>query len=165
MGQYCRAGACAPGADAALWSTLSIPPALLPASEEDKGVVSAVTAVLAPLLAANPAAALLKGPLDPDGPPLADWAAAVVAEFPDVSVSQTPAVETAASTPLPNDGDSDTAVDDGAASAAGEDAAATPRPRRPPLGRLPLLWILLLLPPPPFSSSCLTPHLLQPPCL
>ena len=134
VGQYCRAGARAPGADAALWSTLSIPPALLPASEEDEEVVSAVAAVLAPLLAANPAAALLKGPLDPDGPPLADWAAAVVAELPEVSVPQTPAVETAASTPLPNDGDSDNVVDDGAASAAGEDAAATPEVAAPAVG-------------------------------
>jgi len=123
VGQYCRAGARAPGADAALWSTLSIPPAFLPASEEDEEVVTAVTAVLAPLLAANPAAALLKGPLDPDGPPLADWAAAVVAEHPEVPVPQTPAVESAASTPLPDDREAEAAAAAGTASAAGEDAA------------------------------------------
>jgi hypothetical protein len=123
VGQYCRAGARAPGADAALWSTLSIPPAFLPASEEDEEVVTAVAAVLAPLLAANPAAALLKGPLDPDGPPLADWAAAVVAEHPEVPVPQTPAVESAASTPLPDDREAEAAAAAGTASAAGEDAA------------------------------------------
>jgi len=34
VGQYCRAGARAPGADAALWSTMAIPQTLLPPPEE-----------------------------------------------------------------------------------------------------------------------------------
>jgi hypothetical protein len=106
-------------------------------------------AVLVPLLAANPAAALLKGPLDPNGLLLVDWAVAMVAEHPEVPVSQTPAVETAASTPLPNDGVSDNAVDAEAASPLGP-----MRSRCPPLGRLLILWTILLLPPsPPFSST------------
>jgi hypothetical protein len=102
--------------------------------------------VLAPLLATNPATALLKGPMDPDGPPLADWAAAVVAEHLEVPIPQMPAVETAASTPLPNDGESDTAATPRPLQRPGR-TPPPPRLRRPPLGRLPLLWTLLLLPP------------------
>jgi hypothetical protein len=154
VGQYCRAGARAPGADAALWSTLSIPPALLPASEEDEEVINAVAEVLVPLLAANPAAARMKGPLDPDGPPLADWAAAVVAEHPEVPIPQSPAVETAASTPLPNDGELDNSVDAEAASGAKEDDAAAPEVAAPAVGAAaPSLD--------PSSPTSLSPLLLQ----
>jgi hypothetical protein len=63
VGQYCKAGSRAPGADAALWSALQIPPTLLPQpAEEMEGDVDVAQ------------------PARPQGPPLTDWAADVEIE-------------------------------------------------------------------------------------
>jgi len=63
VGQFCKAGSRAPGADAALWSALRVPSALLPPpAEEMEDVVADVQ------------------PARPVGPPLVSWAADVDAE-------------------------------------------------------------------------------------
>ena len=63
VGQFCKAGSRAAGADAALWSALRIPPALLPRqTEEMEGDIADAQ------------------PARPEGPPTADWAADVEEE-------------------------------------------------------------------------------------
>jgi hypothetical protein len=72
VGQFCKAGSRAPGADAALWSALQIPPALLPQpAEEMEGDVEVAQ------------------PARPQGPPLTDWAADVDIEAAGVNFSAT----------------------------------------------------------------------------
>jgi hypothetical protein len=63
VGQFCKAGSCAAGADVALWSVLRIPPALLPQPAEDMDNENEDAK-----------------PAQTEGPPLTDWAADVEVE-------------------------------------------------------------------------------------
>jgi hypothetical protein len=71
VGQFCRAGSRAAGADAALWSFLTIPMEFLPPAEEEFAETEQVS--LSPLAAAKPTDAQLLMPV-------ADWSAHVEEE-------------------------------------------------------------------------------------
>ncbi len=89
VGQFCRAGSRAAGADAALWSFLTIPLEFLPSADMEEESAETGRVVLSPFAAAKPTDAQLLMPV-------ADWAAHVEQEA--AKVVDSPPLSSAEST-------------------------------------------------------------------